>query len=355
MHTVPPPHPRDLLPPLLACLPTAFASPRPPPALFPLLSPVLRQRLKYLGDGAPEDGGWLTLLSWNQNQAEQLPIAVKQMQIEPHPVSGEVELNDVQPAQYRYLDKETLQARIQIDQFNLQSIWVWCENDVHGETGPGWKLAELGVLSESKADLEWFDSPSKAETALLDQGKNGDDSAEDDYWASYDRSTADTPAKKPSPNIQTGAKIHPQSELEYFARYENVQPALDAHDPDEERVDIGQSTLRGDLLSQLKAQRTQADKSVNIGVDRESGISEPGPDINSPWKYAAALEALERQAQVMDDHDRTHGIVKRHIQAQLQSMLALSRDLGLNWDDFSGIVRSELDDMGKLATDKKAT
>ena len=97
MHLPPPPDSRQLLPPLLACLPTAFVSPRPPPALLPLLSPLLRQRLNFLSSGSASRGdGWLPLLSWDAERAAKLTPIVEHMELEPHPVSGEVEMDDVQ-------------------------------------------------------------------------------------------------------------------------------------------------------------------------------------------------------------------------------------------------------------------
>src|ERR1700722_5722616 len=99
---IPPPAPRDLLPPLLACLPTAFASSRPPPALLPLLSPILRQRVQLLSCES-----WLPLLCWDAHAASKLPGIIENIQLEPPPVSGEVELRDVETIQYRRLDPET--------------------------------------------------------------------------------------------------------------------------------------------------------------------------------------------------------------------------------------------------------
>ena len=71
-------------------------------------------------------------------------------------------------------------------------------------------------------------------------------------WAAYDRTPSQTPHQKrsPAPMTSGGTQIGPnQSELEYFARYGSVQPALDAHDPDEESSALQQSTLDGNALS----------------------------------------------------------------------------------------------------------
>jgi hypothetical protein len=71
------------------------------------------------------------------------------MDLEPHPVSGELELEDTRPAKYRRLDEETLHSRIEVKQFDLLPVYVWCEKDEHGGTEPGWKLADLRALDDN--------------------------------------------------------------------------------------------------------------------------------------------------------------------------------------------------------------
>ncbi|KAL9032118.1 MAG: hypothetical protein Q9180_006688, partial [Flavoplaca navasiana] len=76
--SIPPPAAETLLPPLLACLPTAFASTRPPPALLPLLSPILRQRVQLLsGSTSSPSDSWLTKLTWDPTKAEGLAPVVE--------------------------------------------------------------------------------------------------------------------------------------------------------------------------------------------------------------------------------------------------------------------------------------
>lgn len=291
------PDARTLLPPLLACLPTAFVSPHPPPALLPQLSPILRQRVSLLsGNTSSGNGGWLSLLSWDPQRASKLGEHLEGVQFEAHPVSGELELEDVDIIQYRQLDQETLQSRFQVSEFNLLPLYVWVQNDDQNNgTGPGWKLAELRVLEDKEDGTEWYDSLSgameaasftarkplptpmtpvtstAAHTSAANQQRQqvyaapppapaaADEDDDDDYWASYDRTPGRTPARTPvkhspaptaarkhSTNIQVGPTAE---ELEYFARYASeVQPALDSHDPDEEMENgdmAGESTLQG--------------------------------------------------------------------------------------------------------------
>ena len=253
MSARPAPVPRELLPPLLACLPTAFFSPNPPPALLPLLSPILRQRVNVLSAGSSDN--WLSLLTWDRARASKLAEKVEVMQLEAHPVSGELELQEVGKVQYRRLDQETLQARFGVPEFQLLPVYVWCQDDQQGGGGQAWRLAELRVLEDADDDTEWFDSEVQATAASQTsddrrnvnglavnvQAPEPQDEDDDDYWASYDRTPARTPAAKhsPAPNSQGfPASLNRQQsteEQDYYARYASeVQPALDSHDPDEE-------------------------------------------------------------------------------------------------------------------------
>ena len=111
---IPTPDYRSLLPPLLACLPTAFVSPRPPPALLPLLSPISRQRVQHLAAIATSSAdSWLPLLCWESEPAQRLVDLVSESNaFELHPASGEIDFGDVEKILYRQLDEETLQARM---------------------------------------------------------------------------------------------------------------------------------------------------------------------------------------------------------------------------------------------------
>lgn len=285
----PSPHPigsqelRELLLPALACLPTAFLSPKPPPALLPLLSPILRQRV-YLQSANPDrnslpsqSNGWLHLLTWSQERAARLAEVVSTLQLEAHPVSGELELfgdtngPDAERVWYRSLDYETVQARCDVKEHSLGFVWVWCTNDTGGtgienlmslensadEQGKnGWRVAEVLALEgdehlELEGWQEYLEAAIKGGTSRQTGTLNGtgeeprdgsrvDKAEEDDddaYWAAYDR----TPGKgsiAPSPGPAAARTPHGArgtSDQDYFERYgSEVQPAMDSHDPDQE-------------------------------------------------------------------------------------------------------------------------
>ncbi|OCK82660.1 hypothetical protein K432DRAFT_380213 [Lepidopterella palustris CBS 459.81] len=402
---IPTPVPRDLLHPLLACLPTAFVSSKPPPALLSLLSPILRQRVSLLSSES-----WLPLLCWDTYAASKLPEIVSRIQLEPHPVSGEIELRDPEAIQFRRLDPETLHARLVLDEFGLLPTYLWCT----GEEGNAWRLAELRGIEDGEDGTQWFETMSEADeeagpgfrrkpssvsaphtngatnghngstvmvTATQTQSKDEDEDDDDDYWASYDRTPGRTPAKRspaPRPNIPSSIQLPSQSELEYFARYAaEVQPALDAHDPDEEAAAAaGESTLNGDTLSALHRRRepeTEPLENTDLdpmgydfsfpppappatnglnglcqdsGGDEKAALNHPRPSSSAS---SGSVERLEREA---ESHSQAEVAIKQHISTDLKSLFRLARSAGIESEEFERIVKRELEVLPLLEMDR---
>lgn len=381
MQQPPVPEARDLLPPLLACLPTTFASPHPPPALLPLLAPILRQRLTYLGTSTSRDG-WVRLLCWNSEQATKLPGIVEQLDLEPHPVSGEVEIDDVETVRYCRVDDETLRARLEVEQFSLLPVYVWCENDEHGQTGPGWKLAELRALEDLEDGKTWFDTALEANRAFASQSRKASRSGpstiaqsneveqdEDDYWAAYDRTPGRTPSLQQTPAPRDARPPLPNVESDYYARYEaEVQPALDSHDPDEEHEEIGQTTLLGTqqreriptapptdddrpawekaLYPHAPTARAPHDSAIATSLSQSihSELNMPRPI--SPASSMRSIEKLEEQAAAMSDdstNSRAEMGVRQHISTDIKSLFRLAKSTGMNRKEFERVVKRELE------------
>lgn len=393
----PPPEPRDLLPPLLACLPTAFVSPQPPPALLPLLAPILRQRVSFLSSSTTD--GWLPLLSWDTRRGVKLPKTVEQMNLEPHPVSGELELEDVRPAKYRRLDQETLQARLEVEQFGLLPIYVWCENDEHGSSGPGWRLAELRTMEDMEDGTQWLDSAAEASEAAASGHapstyanghvarsvvSDGGD-ANDDYWAAYDRTPGETPARTPAKRspapfaTNSGRPSTNREEDDYYARYgEEVQPAMDSHDPDEEYAEAAGSTLNGDTLTAVPApaRPDSADYYASLqphsewkaNQQHDSAIAtanERSPEQNydrlsmprpiSPTSSHSSVDRLEDKAAEMESrsgNDQAQLAVKQHISTDIKSLFRLAKASGMERAEFERVVRRELEVLSMLDRDE---
>jgi len=264
---LPPPSLRYLLPPLIASLPSAAVSPQPPTALLPLLSPILRQRVQLLSAATKDP--WLPLLCYDSEKVSKLSQIAQSDKFEPHPVSGEVEVDwdgEVE-TRYRRVDEETLEAYVSLREFELGVKFLWCTGDQEGGVY-GWRIGEVSVLdssSTSSSAQQGWESIGEAEgrfkeTTLSDSNKvrdsntlkpvhstNGhtqptaapeeEDDDEDAYWALYDNTPGRTPAIKrspvPGPMPNSSSSTPHTSEEAYYAQYVSVQPAMDNHDPDE--------------------------------------------------------------------------------------------------------------------------
>jgi hypothetical protein len=380
-----PPEPRTLFPPLLACLPTAFMSPRPPPALLPLLSPILRQRVNLLAANASSgQGGWLNLLSWSSSRSSKLGAKAENLQLEAHPVSGELELEDIDKIRYRRVDEETLQCCLQVEEFGLLPVYMWCENDAEGgQLGgtTGWRLAELRALEDLSEDAaQWSSSidaandvfeskshPNAPSTTIPQQATaedDDDDDDDDDYWASYDRTPnnrtpARTPAKRasPAPGTSSTSNLAPTNdELEYFARYAaEVQPALDDHDPDEEHPETADSTLRGGEFSAKKAAgepNTNPAPPMYAAENNEfnNTLRSQKQELEAPRPTSpgSSVDVLERGA---EDMTRAEIGVKQFISTEMKSMFRLARSVGMGREEFERIIKTEIDVLSMLEAD----
>ena len=381
---IPPPDPRSLLPSLLACLPTAFVSTRPPPALLPLLSPILRQRVQILSGDSSSSDSWLPLLCWDQNHASKLPAIIERLQLEPHPISGEVELPDVQEIEYRRRDQETLHARIQLEGVDILPIYLWCMSDASNGTGSGWKLAELKTRDDAEDGSLWHKSITEAEeraqegyvrealsaanasaaaaasTAAVQNDTSKDDD-DDAYWAAYDRTPGRTPARTPakrSPVHNSNLTMPSTSELEYFARYlTEVQPAMDPHDPDEDGLAPGESTLHGNELSralethqepnninkpETPVENTALPPVLTNGVSHDEEPERQRVHSPRPRSPASSTRSIEHLEQAAQNQSQAEIGIKQHISTDIKSLFRLARSAGIERQEFERIVSTEL-------------
>lgn len=383
---IPPPDSRELLPPLLACLSTAGHSKEVPPGLLPLLSPILRQRVQLLSSG-----DWISLLCWDRDVGSKLPQVIEKIHVEPHPASGEIEVEEPDSVLYRRSDPETLHARLILSEFGLLPTYLWCTG---GEAGNRWSLAELRGLEDAEDGTEWFSSMGEANEAgfrrksvkeiavgksqslLHPEPAKEEEDDDDSYWAAYDRTPGQTPQQKhsPAPMSSGRTQIGPtQSELEYFARYASeVQPALDAHDPDEESPSIGESTLKGDTLNYTCKPQTEPLETSNFGprgydsslppahiqqdISGTNGSRSPQDmeaieaaritSLNHPRPASASsnsttsVERLERKA---ENYSQAEVAIKQHISTDIKSLFRLAKASGIDREEFERIVQRELE------------
>ncbi|KAL8723404.1 MAG: hypothetical protein Q9225_000320 [Loekoesia sp. 1 TL-2023] len=385
---IPPPTPQNLLPPLLACLPTAFASTRPPPGLLPLLSPILRQRVQLLSEPAssPSDS-WLTKLSWNSTRAEQLASIVEGEAFELHPVSNEIEFDDVQVIGYRRLDEETLHSRIDVRDLGLTVTYLWCMGDEAGG-GDGWRVAEVLPLDDAEDTTSiWSNTIREADEACqrnklssttakatpngvhsrVANGVQSDSVAgreddDDDYWAQYDNAPLSTPGPQPSPgppaDVRATRHGRTASEAEYFSRYADILPDMDNDDPSADRNVIGESSLNGNVIAPTSHPDTASrippiasltnkdlDAATQIPIFSPTATENPHPQTSSSdaGSSSAVVDKLEGSAMLQS---QTELAVRQHIASTMKSLYRLARSTGMGMAEFEGTIKTELEVLG---------
>lgn len=394
-----PPDSQTLLSPLLACLGTAFSSPRPPPALLPLLSPITRQRVQIFSSiAASSSDTWLRLLSWGDDKAERVQSLLDGAEFEPHPVSGEIEVDpDLIAVTFKRLDEETLHARLVLSDFQIGAIYLWCPTEVEPSTGtavgtPGWKLAELvpyegpqdddsswsisiGDANERSRDRILDEALEKAEAREYGVGPgsktidedNQANAEDDDYWAQYDTfSGGETPANKtPAPQATTNTNNNSRAEEDsYYEQYADVQPALDNDDPSEPRMEEGECSLNGNIFASLLQQHAKSreamavemyqrtatqfhgvgdDEDVHVDI-RQALLTHPRPasasSMSSRTDTSSAVARLELEAE--SQYESEFG-VKRHIGSSIKSLYRLAKSVGVPREEFSDLIRNELE------------
>jgi hypothetical protein len=378
---IPPPDPHSLLPPLLACLPTAFASRRPPPALLLLLSPILRQRLSLITSTSTTNASdnWLPLLCWDNEEAEKLKDIVERGTYEPHPASGEIEVGDVGTLKYKRFDQDTLRCRIPLPEWGLTAVYLWC---IDGEGGNGWKLAELLPYKEdSILDESWSTSTTAANSSsrsrIMSEALRDAEAADrklsvggdDDYWAMYDHTPSRTPAMKrsPAPNPQASTFRSRFGSEDYYAQYGDVQPAMDSHDPCEEVENVGNSSLNGNVLDTILSRQNghippsdppayePPDSSHKHDYEEDDDdddddvdaviVNQPQPTSSGSVTGSDTVDRLEATAERQASSEIG---IRQHISTSMKSMFRLAKSAGIDREEFERMVHRELETLSIL-------
>ncbi|KYK55589.1 hypothetical protein DCS_07552 [Drechmeria coniospora] len=387
MATIPLPDPAALLAPLLPALPAAAASTQPASQVLPLLSPILRQRVQLLSSSSAEP--WLRLLCYEPAKTVDLADVVRGPALEPHPVSGEVEVDweHESETRYRRLDEETLQALVVLRELGLTFRLIYCVNDQEGG-GDGWRVGEVSVADKAEpfSDFGGMSSIAAAEQRFeLGQShpstiqvngvnkdvRNGDgdddddDDDDDDYWGRYDATPARTPkvSRSPGPGTaghasQAARQYHSGStEDEYFAQYDQVQPAMDNHDPDEEAqqahlmpsLGLGRGQPQGhDSAVLAQPQPSEHHRSGLLGLLGSSPphdalaveMAHPRPESSASSNGPHTVAKLEETAGKQEQNEFG---VKQHVARSIRSLYLLSRASGIERDEFDRLVKRELD------------
>jgi hypothetical protein len=310
--------------------------------------------------------------------------------LEPHPVSGEVEIDWDYDAETRYrrLDDETLQALVALKDLELAFRLLYCTSDGEGD---GWKVGEVsvtetpspfstfgGVSTIDEAERQFKESKqpkavpvSTANGFLTAQNAQAtnqeDDDDDDDYWARYDATPGTkTPATKRSPAPQTTQQTwNASTDEDYYAQYDDVQPVMDNHDPDED-VNADLSPPLG-LASRATNTRQNGNSDIEAEENGTQGswmLTEPprsssphsrsdnNPNLVHPYPRPASsagsnasVEKLEAAAARQEQSDFG---VKQHVSRSIKSLFMLSRAQGIDREEFERMVKTELDMLGLM-------
>ncbi|KAI0460220.1 hypothetical protein F5B21DRAFT_137056 [Xylaria acuta] len=383
-----PPDIQETIGPLIPSLRAAAVSLQPSESVLPLLTPILRQRVQLLSFSSTNDP-WIRLLCYDTSKVPKLTEIAQGERIEPHPVSGEVEIDWDYDAETRFrrLDEETLQALVVLRELELVFRLVYCAVD---EGEEGWKVGEVtvpdapspfssfgGVSTIAEAERQFKESkqpkatPVSTANAFL-KPQNGqateqeEDDDDDDYWARYDATPGTkTPATKRSPAPQMTRTWNASSEDDYYAQYDDVQPAMDNHDPDEEaNVDMspplglasraadtaqnehsdGETAENGIKGSWTLAEPPRSD-SPPSGNSDEPNLVHPLPRPASSAGSNASVEKLEAAAARQEQNDFG---VKQHVSRSIKSLFLLSRASGIDREEFERMVKTEIDMLGLM-------
>lgn len=380
---IPPPSPAELLTPVLPALTAAAASKEPADAVLPLLAPILRQRVKFLAPSSSDP--WLRLLCYDMSKAAKLAEIVSSPALEPHPVSGEVEVDWDYDSETRFrrLDSETLQALTVLKELGIAFQLQYCVGDAEGG-GDGWRIGEVTTPAPSSPFAIFGDATTIAEAEenfanhktakppvlQTNGGANEEEAEEEDdgYWDRYDTTPARTPAQKQSPAPQSytsggpaltgGAsqtKNDDEDDADYYAQYDQVQPAMDNHDPDEQAAveqlappPLGLAEQRP-LTNASYDLRSSPGGGSDGGAPQHDRISEgllhPRPESSASSNGSQTVAKLEQEA---DKRDHAEFGVKQHVSRSIRSLFQLSRASGIEREEFESIVQRELDLLGMM-------
>ncbi|QUC18363.1 uncharacterized protein UV8b_02604 [Ustilaginoidea virens] len=396
-----PPDQAGLLGPILPALPAAAASTQPATQVLPLLSPILRQRVQILSSSSTEP--WLRLLCYDASKSSQLADVARGPALEPHPVSGEVEVDWGYDAETRYrrLDKETLQALVALPHLGLAFRLVYCINDSDrggdgdgdGDGGGGgWRIGEVTVTDEpspfstfggastiAEAERQYRHSQGSRDALPVNGGSAAksvrqEEEDDNDYWARYDATPARTPAQSRSPaagtNGNTSAtllqtldsfKSTSADDDGYFAQYDNVQPAMDNHDPDEEAhaapfmppLGLCQNAAspRATAAAAAAAVASATNHSLQAGgiypgmSNTDMALEHPRPHSSASSSRSNTVARLEETAGKQEQNEFG---VKQHVSRSIRSLYMLSKASGIDRDEFERLVQTELQLLGMM-------
>lgn len=252
--------------------------------------------------------------------------------------------------------------------------WRVSEVSMSGGPSPFAAFGDATTIAQAEDNFTNKKDPkltvqTNGQTIDTDDAGNDDD---DGYWDRYDATPARTPAQKasPAPYSSGGPVLAPnggnrgpstvqdEDDEDYYAQYDQVQPAMDNHDPDEEAVAQhyapplglgGSSTEQRPVTNgprDLIYSPPSGDTESNADRERVAqGLLHPRPDSSASSNGSQTVARLEEEAGRQDHNEFG---VKQHISRSVRSLYMLSRASGIEKEEFERIVKREIDLLGMM-------
>ena len=169
----------------------------------------------------------------------------------------------------------------------------------------------------------------KAESTRESKYDQKDD--DDDYWARYDKTPG--PNESPVPQHAPHQSSRRATEDDYYARYSDMQPAMDNDDPAE---NAEAAEPEGRLL---------ADAAPARGNTEMGEIVHARPTSSQSAKLIAQLEdsaAAQSNAEVA---------IHQHISTTMKSLFRLAQASGMETEELKRIIKTELQTFSMLEED----
>ena len=329
------------------------------------------------------------MLCYDPASASKLVETVTSGKLEPHPVSGEVEIDwdyDTE-IRFRRLDEETLQALVVLTEIGIAFRLVHCVGDAEGNAD-GWRIGEVTVTLEQSlplAEFGGFFSIAEAEQKFtasqnglpnpvtasngtrLSVTKSNAGDEDDGYWDQYDKTPgARTPSQKPSPGpgMTLGSNQRTTDDADYFSQYDGVQPAMDNYDPDEDMghqsaaapappLGLDQdghakvpSVAEAPLQAFVDAVGERRDTRGTEEEQRSTAaVYHPRPESSAGSVGSQTVAKLEETAGRQEQNEFG---VRQHVSRSIRSLFQLSQASGIDRDEFEDMVKRELDLLGMM-------
>ncbi|KAF3923038.1 hypothetical protein ABW20_dc0104468 [Dactylellina cionopaga] len=395
--SIPSPSLTDLLPPFLSHIPASFASPKPPPSLPPLLTPLTRSRLTHLSFNiTSSDSSWLSLLTWSPNPSDGQSLHEHLSSQDYYFLHQTPSPNTFHCKGFRRLDAETLQSLISIPEIELLVLYQFTTDDLlseSGDIGNAWKVHDVRLADDEEALLpagifhasieaaeeEFRTNPRASSSSIVASGNTGASAVEedddDDYWGRYGEEDTESSAgdhhdhpaatvsQQHSP-VQIAASVlarrmlqednEDREEDEYFARYANVEAVLDK--PSSETTAVPASASREvdrrDSVSTAQTSTSVTFDHHNLSTpltaftNPSTKVSPIVTTISQPqqqsqmWENRKVVADLEDAAAV---HTQGEVAIQQHISTSIKSLYRLWKAGGMDGEEFGRFLEREVE------------